>query len=76
MLKPGKLHRVDCEWCGLKMACNCFLDSGENHVPALCPRCQVTDLVNDMFFAGSSQDAPQSKPTSARLLRLVPRERP
>ena len=23
----GRMHRVNCDWCGLKMACSCFFDA-------------------------------------------------
>jgi hypothetical protein len=49
MLKNGKLHRVSCGWCGLKMACNCFLNETTNHLQVLCPKCQVTEILNEMF---------------------------
>ena len=48
----GKLHRVYCEWCGLKMACNCFDGNDpkrEGHILVLCPRCQVTDFLTLIF---------------------------
>ncbi len=51
----GKLHRVHCEWCGLKMACNCFDGNDpkrEGHIMVLCPRCQVTDFLN-LIFGGT-----------------------
>jgi len=37
----GNLHAVKCEWCRLKMSCNCF--DGNN------PKRQVTDLGNMIF---------------------------
>ena len=49
MLKNGRFHRVCCDWCGLKLACNCFLGETVDHVPVLCPKCQVTEIVNEMF---------------------------
>lgn len=49
VLRNGSLHRVYCDWCGLKMACNCFLCETLNHVPVLCPKCQVTEIANEMF---------------------------
>jgi hypothetical protein len=48
----GKLHVVACEWCGLKMSCNCWDGNNpdrEGHVVVLCPRCQVTDFLNVIF---------------------------
>ena len=51
-VNAGKLHGVNCEWCGLRMACNCFDGNDptrEGHVIVLCPRCQVTDLTNMIF---------------------------
>ena len=49
MLRNGSLHRVCCDWCGLKLACHCFLAETLHHVPVLCPTCQVTEVVNEMF---------------------------
>jgi hypothetical protein len=51
-VNAGMVHGVKCEWCGLKMACNCWDGNDPNregHVIVLCPRCQVTDLTNMIF---------------------------
>ena len=48
----GSLHAVKCEWCRLKMSCNCFDGNNpkrEGHIIILCPRCQVTDLGHMIF---------------------------
>ena len=50
----GRLHAVKCEWCGLKIACNCWFDDcrdkpTEPHPVVLCARCQVTDFMNLLF---------------------------
>jgi hypothetical protein len=47
----GKLHRVKCEWCGLKMPCNCFQGNGPDgeHMLILCLKCQVTEFLNLLF---------------------------
>lgn len=53
----GKLHAVKCEWCGLKLGCNCFDGndpSREGHIMVLCPRCQVTDFLN-LLFGGTDR---------------------
>lgn len=50
--ETGHLHAVKCEWCGLKMSCNCWDGNNPNregHIIVLCPRCQVTDLSNMIF---------------------------
>jgi hypothetical protein len=52
LVNIGKLHAVKCEWCGLKMSCNCWDGNNperEGHILVLCPRCQVTDLINMIF---------------------------
>jgi hypothetical protein len=51
LLNVGKLHRVKCEWCGLKMACNCFQgnDPDGGRILILCPKCQVTEFLNLLF---------------------------
>ncbi len=51
-VNAGLLHGVNCEWCGLKMSCNCWDGNDPNregHIVVLCPRCQVTDLTNMIF---------------------------
>jgi hypothetical protein len=57
MLRNGSIHRVCCDWCGLKMACNCFLAETLHHVPVLCPKCQVTEILNEMFATKGSDVA-------------------
>ncbi len=45
----GALHRVNCERCRLKMACNCYDGNSPDrvgHIIVLCPRCQVADLAD------------------------------
>jgi hypothetical protein len=51
LVNIGKLHRVNCEWCGLKMACNCFQGNQPDggHILILCPKCQVTEFLNLLF---------------------------
>jgi hypothetical protein len=54
MENVGRLHAIGCEWCGLKMACNCFYDEirrGEygEHPLVMCPKCQVTEFLNLLF---------------------------
>jgi hypothetical protein len=54
MENVGQLHAVRCEWCNLKMACNCFFDdTGEPtehaHPLVMCPKCQVTEFLNLLF---------------------------
>lgn len=60
----GCLHSVKCEWCGLKMACNCW-DGNQpdraGHIMILCPRCQVTDLLNLIFGHEALRDVLLSK---------------
>ena len=50
----GFLHPVKCEWCGIKMFCNCWDGNDRNregHIMVLCPRCQVTNFLNLLFGA-------------------------
>jgi hypothetical protein len=52
LVNLGHLHAVRCEWCGLKMGCNCLegnMPDREGHIVVLCPRCQVTDFLNLLF---------------------------
>jgi len=62
----GKLHRVKCEWCGLKMACSCFQgdDPTTEHILVLCPKCQVTEFLNLLF----GEKSPDKLPTIERQL--------
>lgn len=51
-VNEGLLHAVKCEWCGLKMSCNCWAGNDRNregHILVLCPRCQVTNFLNLLF---------------------------
>jgi len=53
-VNKGFLHAVRCEWCGLKMSCNCWDGNHpdrEGHILVLCPRCQVTNFLNLLFGA-------------------------
>ena len=53
-VNQGFLHAVGCEWCGLKMSCNCWDGNHpdrEGHILVLCPRCQVTNFLNLLFGA-------------------------
>jgi hypothetical protein len=57
LLNIGKLHAVKCEWCGLKMSCNCWDGNDRNpegHIAVMCPRCQVTDFLN-LIFGGQTR---------------------
>lgn len=48
----GALHSVNCEWCGLKMACSCWDGNSPDrvgHLIVLCPRCQVRDFTSMLF---------------------------
>ena len=50
----GRMHRVNCDWCNLKMACSCFFDAivdkpSEGHPLVLCPRCQVAEFLKVVF---------------------------
>ena len=56
----GRMHRVNCNWCGLKMACSCFFDAlidkpSEGHPVVLFPRCQVGEFLN--LLHGRAQNA-------------------
>jgi hypothetical protein len=55
----GRMHRVNCDWCGLRMACSCFFalidKPSEAHPLVLCPRCQVGEFLNLVF--GRDQNA-------------------
>ena len=53
----GRLHSVNCEWCNIKMACSCFFDeirdnASQAHPLILCPKCQVTEILNLLFGKG------------------------
>jgi hypothetical protein len=55
----GRLHAVKCDWCNLKMACNCYFDQcrdkpKEAHPLVRCPRCQVTRFLS-LVFGGKSR---------------------
>jgi hypothetical protein len=55
----GRLHAVKCEWCRLKMACNCMFDDiredeRRGHPLVMCPRCQVTEFLNLLFGKGQT----------------------
>jgi uncharacterized ferredoxin-like protein len=52
MLDNGRPHRVKCDWCGLKMACNCLLDNVAHHLELVSPRCQLTEVANEAFALG------------------------
>lgn len=50
----GRFHSVRCEWCALKMACNCRFDEirdsrASAHPLVRCPKCQVTEFLNLLF---------------------------
>lgn len=65
----GKLHPVWCEWCGLKMSCNCHDGNNpdrEGHIVVLCPRCQVTDFTNLIFGDKLLRDVLLSRIKQAR----------
>jgi len=54
MRNIGRLHSVKCEWCALKMACNCMFDDLRDdirnpHPLVMCPKCQVTEFLNLLF---------------------------
>jgi hypothetical protein len=60
----GHVHAVKCEWCGLKMGCNCWdgdRPDREGHILVLCPRCQVTDFLNLLFGAKELRSILRSK---------------
>ncbi|MGH8012815.1 MAG: hypothetical protein ACREQ4_09980 [Candidatus Binataceae bacterium] len=64
MTNVGKLHAVYCEWCELKMACNCMNGNNQTdggHIIVLCPRCQVTNLINMIFGGKDYRDELLSK---------------
>lgn len=84
----GKLHAVRCEWCGLRMTCNCWDGNHpdrKGHIMVLCPRCQVTDFLNLIFGGQMLRDELLSKFEQAKTpvatdqtkgrpqLKLVPR---
>jgi hypothetical protein len=67
LVNMGKLHGVKCEWCRLKMGCNCFDGNDPNrtgHILVLCPRCQVTDFFNLLFGRSGLRSEILSKLTS------------
>ena len=66
----GHLHAVKCEWCRLKMSCNCWDGNDpkrEGHVLVLCPRCQVSDFLNLLFGAKDLRSILVSKIDEARI---------
>ena len=61
----GRLHAVKCDWCGLKMSCCCLMDDSRDsangsHLAVLCPRCQVTEVLNEMFSGGDKDEGAQT----------------
>jgi hypothetical protein len=60
MLANGRRRRVRCHWCGIKMACNCWLDDRKTHI-ILCPKCQVAELAI-LVFGRDSQSSEATEP--------------
>jgi hypothetical protein len=64
LVNMGKLHGVRCEWCEVKMTCNCWDGNDpdrDGHIMVLCPRCQVTDFLNLLFGDKALRDVLLSK---------------
>ena len=75
----GLLHAVKCEWCGIKMSCNCWDGNDHNrgsHIMVLCPRCQVTNFLNLVFGEKDLRWILESKIEQARSARTQQAERP
>jgi hypothetical protein len=69
MRTEGNLHRVNCDGCGLKMACSCCTVEGRTHIVILCPKCQVEDFIETLFGGddgGEPGDQKSSKPADKK----------
>lgn len=64
MLTNGRLHRVKCHWCGLKMACNCWHDDGKSHIIVLCPKCQVAEFTNLLLERDNQSSEVKTEPVN------------